>query len=79
MCGNVDLEKIKADAQSLIDECSKSKKQPLRIEVDGVEMEFKDGLDLWLYNNFRIKGGSCSSIEELKYSVARMVAEKLWW
>lgn len=36
-----------------------------------------DDLDVWLYSNFRIIPGACSSIESVKYQVARLVAEKL--
>ena len=37
---------------------------------------FKDDIDKWLFKEFNIIGGACSSVEELRYSVAREVAEK---
>lgn len=37
---------------------------------------FKDELDKWLYREFDILGGAQSSIESMKYHVAREVAEK---
>lgn len=37
-----------------------------------------DEIDTFLLKEFGIMGGCCSSIESLKYSVARAVAEKLW-
>ena len=39
---------------------------------------FKDDIDKWLFTECSIMGGACSSIESLRYSVARGVAEKLW-
>ena len=38
----------------------------------------RDEIDEWLEKECNYHMGSCSSIEELKYSVAREVAEKLW-
>ena len=40
-------------------------------------MQFKDKIDEYLWREHQILGGCCSSIESLKYSVAREVAEKL--
>ena len=40
-------------------------------------MQFRDKIDEYLWKEHHILGGCCSSIEELKYSVAREVAEKL--
>lgn len=40
-------------------------------------MQFKDKIDEYLWKEHHIIGGSCSSIESLKYTVAREVAEKL--
>ena len=37
-----------------------------------------DEIDEWLEKECNIISGSCSSIENLKYSIAREVAEKLW-
>lgn len=37
-----------------------------------------DKIDQWLYDNFGILPGACSSTENLRYSVARRVAEALW-
>ena len=38
-----------------------------------------DEIDKWLEENFNIGPGRCDSMEELKYHVARAVAEKFWW
>ena len=40
-------------------------------------IQFKDKIDEYLWKEHHILGGCCSSIEEMKYSVAREVAEKL--
>ena len=40
-------------------------------------MQFKDKIDEYLWKEHHILGGCCSSIESLKYTVAREVAEKL--
>lgn len=37
-----------------------------------------DEIDQWLNDNFGILPGACSSTENLRYSVARRVAEALW-
>ena len=39
--------------------------------------QFKDELDRWLFREFCISGGACSSVKEMEYSVARMIGEKL--
>lgn len=36
-----------------------------------------DGIDKWLTKEFNIGPGRCASMEELKYHVARAVAEKM--
>ena len=41
-------------------------------------MEHRDDIDRWLYENVGVIPGCCSSIDSLKYNVAREVAEKLW-
>ena len=38
----------------------------------------KDGIDEWLFEKFGFLPGCCSSIKEVEYSTARMVAEALW-
>ena len=38
---------------------------------------FIDSLDEWLCNEMGLMGGCCSSIDSLKYTTARTVAEKL--
>ena len=38
---------------------------------------FIDSLDEWLYNEMGLMGGSCSSINSLKYTTARIAVEKL--
>ena len=40
-------------------------------------MEFIDKLDEWLFKNIYVMPGCCSSIESLKYTIARETAEKL--
>jgi len=45
--------------------------------MDSIEMQFKDKIDEYLYKEHHILGGCCSSIESMKYAVAREVAEKL--
>ena len=40
-------------------------------------LQFRDKIDEYLWKEHRILGGCCSSIEEMKYSVAREVVEKL--
>lgn len=37
-----------------------------------------DEIDQWLFDNFDILPGCCSSILDLKHTIAREVAEKLW-
>ena len=37
-----------------------------------------DEIDQWLAYNFGIIPGACSSIENLRYNTARMIAEALW-
>lgn len=37
-----------------------------------------DEIDQWLFDSFGILPGCCSSIESVKYTTARMVAEALW-
>lgn len=39
-------------------------------------IQFKDDLDKWLFDNFLLIGGCCSSYESAKYNVAREIAEK---
>ena len=40
-------------------------------------IQFKDKIDEYLWKEHHILGGCCSSIESMKYAVAREVAEKL--
>ncbi len=40
-------------------------------------VQFKDKIDEYLWKEHHILGGCCSSIESMKYAVAREVAEKL--
>ncbi len=37
-----------------------------------------DEINQWLFNSFGILPGACSSIENLRHTTARMVAEALW-
>ena len=37
-----------------------------------------DEIDEWLFDNFGLLPGCCSSILDLQYNTARMVAEALW-
>lgn len=46
-------------------------------EAENYPMQFKDKIDEYLWKEHHILGGCCSSIESLKYTVAREVAEKL--
>lgn len=39
--------------------------------------QFKDDIDKWLFLEFGIIGGCCSSEKSHEYHIARMVAEKL--
>ena len=38
----------------------------------------KGEIDEWLFKKFRFLPGCCSSILDLQYNTARMVAEALW-
>lgn len=40
-------------------------------------IQFRDKIDEYLWKEHHILGGCCSSIESMKYDVAREVAEKL--
>ena len=40
-------------------------------------MQLRDKIDEYLWKEHHILGGCCSSVESLKYSIAREVAEKL--
>ena len=40
-------------------------------------MQFKDKIDEYLWKEHNLLGGCCSSVESVKYAVAREVAEKL--
>lgn len=37
-----------------------------------------DEIDQWLFDNFGILPGACSSTENLRYNTARRIAEALW-
>ena len=37
-----------------------------------------DEIDQWLFDSFGVIPGACSSIENLRHTTARMVAEALW-
>ena len=39
--------------------------------------DFDDELDEYLFENHQVKSGCCSSVENLKYQIAREVAEKM--
>ena len=41
------------------------------------EGDFDDELDEYLFENHQVKSGCCSSVENLKYQIAREVAEKM--
>lgn len=45
--------------------------------LESYPIQFKDKLDEYLWEEHHILGGCCSSIESMKYAVAREVAEKL--
>lgn len=38
---------------------------------------YSDELDEYLFQNHQVKSGCCSSVENLKYDIAREVAEKM--
>lgn len=40
-------------------------------------IQFRDKIDEYLWKEHHILGGCCSSVESMKYAVAREVAEKL--
>lgn len=40
-------------------------------------IQFRDKIDEYLWREHHILGGCCSSVESMKYAVAREVAEKL--
>ena len=48
---------------------------------DGFEYDtrrgFDDELDEYLFENHQVRSGCCSSVENLKYQIAREVAEKM--
>ena len=44
---------------------------------DTYPMQFRDKIDEYLWKEHHVLGGCCSSIESVKYAVAREVAEKL--
>ena len=56
--------------------------EEIKREMRKIPKEIKrllnDEIDEWLFENFMLLPGCCSSISELQYSVARMVAEALW-
>ena len=39
--------------------------------------QFSDNLDKWLFKEFNLSGGACSSIRSMEYNIAREVAVKL--
>lgn len=41
------------------------------------DKDFSDELDEYLFENHQVKVGCCSSVESLKYDIAREVAERL--
>ena len=45
--------------------------------IKSYPIQFRDKIDEYLWKEHQILGGCCSSVEEMKYSVAREVAEKL--
>lgn len=48
-----------------------------KYESNTYEGDFDDELDEYLFKNHQIKSGCCSSVESLKYQIAREVAEKM--
>lgn len=62
--------------------CAKNKIKPYAVCVCGAyeydtKRGFDDELDEYLFENHQVKSGCCSSIENLKYDIAREVAEKM--
>lgn len=50
---------------------------PTNETQESYPVQFKDKIDEYLWKEHHILGGCCSSIESLKYSIAREVAEKI--
>ena len=48
-----------------------------KYESKTYEGDFDDELDEYLFENHQVKSGCCSSVESLKYQIAREVAEKM--
>ena len=48
-----------------------------KYESKTYEGDFDDELDEYLFKNHQVKSGCCSSVENLKYQIAREVAEKM--
>ena len=48
-----------------------------KYESKTYEGDFDDELDEYLFENHQVKSGCCSSVENLKYQIAREVAEKM--
>lgn len=48
-----------------------------KYESKTYEGDFDDELDEYLFENHQVKVGCCSSVESLKYIIAREVAEKM--
>lgn len=45
--------------------------------LESYPIQFRDKIDEYLWREHHLLGGSCSSVESVKYAVAREVAEKL--
>ncbi len=65
--------------------CAKNKIKPYAYARDtpcgdydyDTKRGYDDDLDEYLFKNHQIKSGCCSSVESLKYQIAREVAEKM--
>ena len=47
------------------------------MKANDYPIQFKDKIDEYLWKEHHILGGCCSSVESMKYAIAREVAEKL--
>ena len=45
--------------------------------LESYPIQFRDKIDEYLWREHHLLGGSCSSVESMKYAVAREVADKL--
>ena len=63
----------------LLEDCSEELRDICRCDCFEYDTKrgFDDELDEYLFENHQVKSGCCSSIENLKYDIAREVAERM--